>query len=193
MKSNTQIRRVLAGVAGLALVLAARAQENNADMVQFDDLPAVIQQALTQHAGNATIGQIGKTPDMFDVDFTLDGVKQNILISEDATKPEGPRPIKTDAEAAADPAEETTAGQPNAEAKNHACNTNTGVLVQWSGVSEADKNLFDAKFPGASVDQVHRRDGFFFATLNNNGETTVIRIAENGTVLSGPGANEAAA
>ena len=150
----------------LALALAAYAGDEKGNVVQFNDLPAAVQQALTQQAGNATVQKIIKSPIMYEVDFTLDGAKQNILVSDDATKTEGPRPA-----ASCKPA---------------------GTVVQWSDVTDAVKNLVATKLAGASVDEVRRRASTYAATLDDGGKISVVCVAEEGAVLSRHGVNEAA-
>ena len=161
-KIQTGCSLVVAAV--LAFTLSARAEEKPSE-VKLADLPAAVQQAVVQSAGGSTIQRIIKAPVMYEINFMQAGVNQNFLVNETATKTEGPRPV----------------GEKG-----------PGSAIQWTDLPEAVQKLLSAKFPGVTYVELRRRTVVYVATVQTAEGTALVRVEQDGKVLSHASANELA-
>ena len=164
MMTKIQIGRGLAVTAVLAFTLTARAGEK-ANVVQLGDLPSLVQQVVTQQAGDGTIQRIVKSPVFYEIDFTAEGVKQKCLVNENGTHSEGPipRPGK---------------GQ--------------GKLIAWTDLPKPVQQLVSEKFHGAPLDEVRLRPAVYSVVVGTSEGDGLIRVAQDGRVLSNQTADELA-
>jgi len=153
----------LAIVASIVITHAALAGEKRerANAVQVSDLPRAAQDALVGVANGANIQQIVRNPAVYTVNFTLDGIKQRFVVSEDAGRSEGPRTIK----------------------EKDVPEINAGTTIQFSDLPQPVQDLLTAKYPGAPLDQVRRRSVTYVANLERNGEKWEVRLTEDGKLM----------
>lgn len=154
----------LAGLAMLAIALSARADER-IKLVQAADLPPVVRQSVSQQTIGGTIGRIVESPVTYEVDLTVDGLKLMFMVNEDASEFEHPMPFE-----------------------KHG----PGTLVKWGDLPEPVHQILSEKFPGAQLDGIRRRPVFYSVTVKTSEGDGLIRVSQDGRILSNLTAEELA-
>ena len=141
----------------LCLSVCVGQEAGNTNTIRFEDLPDAAQKSLTLQADGDALGEITKGVDIYLIEFTAEGKKQEFLIRGDLSS-EGPRAIHAE----------------GAE----------GAEIQWSDLPGQIQTQVNSKFAGATLDKILRRPGVYSAKINRNGGTAEIRFTERGRILS---------